>query len=88
MSTVNVQEEMIDRMAREIAAEIDFEVMTSLMMQSGWHKVKLERFKNNNHAIDIALWVEEHAVGGHIKHGSTFVFEEKGDAVNFALKWA
>ncbi len=88
MSTVNVQEEMIDRMAREIAEEIDFEVMASLMVQSGWHKVKLARFENNNHAVDIAYWVEEHTIGGHIKHGSTYVFEKKGDAVNFSLKWS
>ena len=88
MSTVKIQDEMMNRMAKEIAAEIDFEVMVSLMIQSGWHKVKLDRFRDNNHAIDVTYWVEEHAVGGHIKHGTTYVFEEEGDAVNFALKWA
>lgn len=88
MSTVNVQDELVNQMAMEIAAEIDFEVMASVMIKSGWHKVKLDRFKNNNHAVDVLYWIEENSTAGHFHRGSTYIFEKKGDAINFALKWA
>ncbi len=88
MSSIDIEEMIADRLAKEIAAEIDFGIMADIMGAQGWHKVKLERFTNNEHAVDIKLWVTDNAVGKFINHGSLYIFEQKGDAVNFALKWA
>ncbi len=85
---IDLEEEMMKVLAAEIAAELDFEVMSQVMIKSGWHKVVLDRFKNNNHAIDMKYWAEEYCKFGHFNHGTTFVFEDKGDAVNFTMKWA
>ena len=85
---MNLQDEYMEQLAREVASEIDFEVLSSLMIESGWHKVKLDRFENNNHAVDIAYWVQDNAKGKFIRHSTTYVFEEEGDAVNFSLRWA
>lgn len=88
MGTRSIQDELLDQLAKEMAAEMDFAVMADLMIRDGWTKVTLDRFKNNNHAVDISYWTADHAKGKFIRHGTTYVFEEKGDAVNFALKWA
>lgn len=88
MSTIDIQEMIADKLAKEIAAEIDFEIMSDLMGAHGWHKVKLDRFTNNEHAVDIKTWVTDHAVGKFINHSTIYIFEQKGDAINFALKWA
>lgn len=88
MSSIDIKNQIADVMAKEIAAEIDFEIMSGIMTQQGWYKVKLDRFENNKHAVDIGYWVEDNAKGKFIKHGTIYVFEQEGDAVNFSLKWA
>lgn len=88
MSNIDIEEHLADVLAKEIAAEIDFGVMSEIMISQGWHKVQLDRFANNEEAVDVGYWVEENIKKKHIKYGSTFVFEDRGDAINFTLKWA
>lgn len=85
---IDLEAEMMKVLSEEIAAEMDFGIMAEMMIQQGWHKVVLDRFKNNNHAIDMKYWADEHCQYGHMNHGTTYVFEDQGDAVNFTLKWA
>ena len=83
----NLEEELMTQMSKEISEEIDFEVLAGMLEGIGWHKVKLERFQNNNHAVNIMLWCEQHIKNPFEHRGCTFVFENKGDAVNFTLRW-
>ena len=85
---MNLENEIADALAKEIAAEIDFDVMSNLMTRRGWHKVKLGYFENNNQAVDIYDWVQDNAKGNFIRQGTIYVFEHEGDAVNFSLRWA
>ena len=85
---IDLEEEMTKVLADEISQEIDFGIIAEIMIQQGWHKVQLSPFKNNNHAVDIKYWVEEHCHYDHMNHGTTFIFEDQGDAVNFTMKWA
>ena len=85
---IDLEQEMMKVLSEEISREMDFGIMSEMMIQQGWHKVQLPPFKNNNHAVDIKYWAEEHCQFGYMNHGTTFVFEDKGDAVNFTLKWA
>ena len=84
---INLEEEMTKVLAEEISQEIDFGVMSQIMVESGWHKVQLDNFKNNNRAVDIKYWAEEHCQFEYMNHGTTYVFKDQGDAVNFTLKW-
>ena len=88
MSNINIEDQLADILAKEIAAEIDFGIMSELMGAQGWHKIKLERFLNREHSVDIRCWVEQNVKGKFLNNGSLYIFEEKGDAINFALKWA
>ena len=74
-------------MAKKWLRQIDFEVLAGMLVGIGWTMVKLDRFKNNNHALDIKMWCEEHIKNPYEINGATFVFEQQGDAVNFTLKW-
>lgn len=84
---MNLEDQIMNEMAKEISAEIDFGVMSEMMVAQGWHKVELGYFTNNKIAVDIAYWAEEHSKFKFIKHGRMYVFEDAGDAINFSLRW-
>lgn len=78
---------MGDQVAKILQEEIDWEVLASVFVKSGWTMIDLERLTNRYHSIDIELWIEENCTGKHMKRGRTFVFEKKEDAEWFSLRW-
>lgn len=84
---MNIEEEIVKELSTHMQSEIDFQILSDMLVELGWHKIALGRFQNNQHAVDIKYWLEENAQGFWECRGSTFVFENKGDAINFTLKW-
>jgi len=84
---MNLEDEIIIELSTGMHSEIDFQILSDILVNLGWKKVSLNRFNNNEHAVDIKLWLEEHTCGVWQCRGSTFVFQNHGDAVNFTLKW-
>ncbi len=84
---MNLEEEIANNLSNEISKEIDFGVLSSMLVELGWRKVTLTRFFSRKHSIDILMWCEEHIKHPFEHHGSTFVFQNEGDAVNFSLRW-
>ena len=84
----NIEQEIIDELGTQMQSEIDFQILADMLVQAcDWRKVELIRFSNNKHAVDIKLWLKENAKGHWESRGSTFIFEDTGDAINFTLKW-
>lgn len=87
---IDIEEEICKSFGNEMAKEIDESIVKEIEMEflvlQGWHKVKLERFYDLKHAVDIALWVDSNC-GLHMRHGSTFVFKEAKDANWFKMRW-
>lgn len=84
---MNIEDEIIINLSKQIAQEIDFELLVDVLIACGWHCVKLPTLMNRKRSIDILEWCED-TVQGEYKHlGSTFIFKQQGDAVNFALRW-
>jgi hypothetical protein len=84
---MNLEEEIAQEISKAYNHSIDFELLTGILIACGWHVVKLPSLLNRKHSIDILEWCEEHCRGKYQHNGSTFVFEDQGDAVNFVLKW-
>lgn len=85
---MNLEDEIAQELSKEISQHIDFELLTDVLIACGWHCVKLPSLLNRKRSIDILGWCEEHASKKYRHMGSTFLFEDQGDAVNFALRWA
>jgi hypothetical protein len=79
---------LMSEMSRQISEEIDFELLTDMLIACGWHCVKLPRLLNRKRSIDILEWCEDNVQKKYRHLGNTFVFEDQGDAVNFSLKWS
>ena len=85
---MNMQDQILDELGEQMHSAIDFEILTDVLVKScGWHRVDIERFQNNRHAVDIANWCHDTLNNEWKRNGSHFVFENQGDAVNFTLRW-
>lgn len=87
-ATQVLEDQIMERATKEIADQIDFDVLASLLSECGWTKVELPRFSDRFHAIDIDIWTQKYITHQVKNLGSTFVFENPKDASHFILKWA
>jgi hypothetical protein len=83
----DLQEEILNKAGIEMAREIDREVLWGMLKDIGWRRVMLDRFTDNNHAVDITYWLAEHCNHAFERNGADFIFESEVDAVNFTLRW-
>ena len=86
-STTIGREDLHDVAAKLLQEEIDWEVLASCFVESGWIMIDLPKFHNNKEAVDVAEWIEQNCSGKHMKRGKTFVFQHKQDAEWFNLRW-
>ena len=85
---ISIEQQLSDILAKEIANEIDREVLWSMLKESGWHRVMISRFQDNLHAVDISIWLEEQCQGAYERNGRDFIFKNEKDATWFILRWS
>lgn len=86
---INVEDEILQAMSSEIQEEIDFEIMTGMLIASGWYKVKLTNAITRTQWREMEFWAEQEQVTarGVYKRGNTWLFKSKDDAIIFKLTW-
>ena len=87
---MNMQSEYlkyINKMSQDLANEIDFSILSDILLENGWTPVEFIPFTYSKQAKDIANWAEQHCVGKWRHHGVNFVFERAADATAAILKW-
>ena len=84
---MNLQEQIVEELASEMHSAIDFEILADVLCRFGWHKIDLERFRDNKQAIDIVTWCQDNIKNDWKRNGCHFIFEDMGDAVNFTMRW-
>ena len=81
--------EIVSALAAREGSRVDFEILTDILVRScGWQGVELGRFPDNKTVVDILEWCRANCQHGWERHGARFVFKDRGDAVNFALRWS
>jgi hypothetical protein len=86
-ATQVLEQQMNDRLAKEIANDIDREVLWDMLKGIGWTRVMISRLTDNNHAIDITYWLEDNCKQSYERNGRDFIFEDPKDATTFILRW-
>ena len=83
-----IEDEVTKHLGEEMQKEIDRNVLFDLMTID-WHTVKLPRFVDNNHAIDIQYWLRDNVKNNKdwLQNGATFAFRNDKDAMWFKLVW-
>lgn len=81
-------DELVNRAAKELQEEIDFNVLAELFLQDGWTEVKFDPHCTAATAHAIKQWIDWACNGPVTSRGTRYLFREKSDAINFLLKWA
>ncbi len=84
--TINISETVANEAAKNLAKEIDFEVLTSVLIESGWVKVVLKPMTWEQ-GYEIDEWVANNVKGQFQTMGLVWVFKDPKEATWFTLRW-
>jgi hypothetical protein len=83
---MKLEDEFLIKAAQDLSDDIDFELMTKILCQSGWIKVTLNPMIMEQ-SQEVDEWISK--CNGTVRtRGLVFVFEEPKDAEWFILRWA
>lgn len=82
-----LEKEIIEYKAREMQKEIDFEIMSGFLIETGWKKVVL-RPMTHEHGDAIDQWTAASVKGNFKTMGLVWIFEDPKEATLFSLKWS
>ena len=84
---MTLEEQITEDSGKEMAREIDREILWGMLEGLGWTRGMLPRLIDNNHAIDITHWLEANCKNAVERNGRDFIFEDAKDANWFKLRW-
>lgn len=86
MSSIDLEAEIVTALGEAISKEIDFEIMSGILMETGWTKVVLKPMTDET-SREIDQWIIDTCKGKHITMGLVWIFENKQDANWFTMRW-
>jgi len=84
---MSLEQQLMEKMSKEIAQKIDFDILSDLLVYSGWVKIELDTLENNNNAVDVFEWLDINCKHKVSRLGRKFVFESSAEAEWFMLRW-
>jgi len=82
----NLEDEIITKLGKELANEIDFQILADMLCSIGWRKVILSPMTwEDGYSVD--EWTAKHIKGNFETMGLVWVFEREEDANWFTLRW-
>lgn len=82
---MTLEEELVERAAKNMSDDIDFEVISALLCDTGWTKVILQPMTTEQ-SQEVDQWIDRCKGQVHTR-GLVFVFEDARDATWCILKW-
>lgn len=83
---MTIEEKILSTAVQELSDDIDFEVLTNLLEEMGWHKVVLEPMTWEQ-GTEVDIWVIQNVKGKYNTRGLVWIFEHEKDANWFKLRW-
>ena len=80
---VDLEQEIADNLAKEIADQIDWNILAEILLSNGWTKVIREPIFNE----DVKGWLDTVRIGHVRSMGNEWLFEKEQDAIMFSLRW-
>ncbi len=84
---MGLTEDILDDISNSIAKEMDWHIIADVLVSSGWTNIQIKRFRNNQEAVDINLWLEQNCTGEWKNLATRYIFKKKQDAEWFSLRW-
>ena len=85
--TGNLQEMMLEESARQMAEEIDAEIMRGMLKEMGWSEVVIPWVMTHEVGQEVDTWVSQKTKGEFWNRGLVWLFENDTDAMWFKMRW-
>jgi hypothetical protein len=79
----SLEDEILDDLGKQISEEIDFEVMSGMLITFGWTKVDMFYYAMS----EVDEWLKTNCQADYARHREHFLFEDEQDANWFKLRW-
>ena len=80
---MGLEEQLAAILSKEIAQEIDNEILVDIMVAGGYKKVKWNKLTS----ASMAAWCMENCTGEWDQRSVYFLFKDPNDAALFTLRW-
>ena len=84
----NLEDQIADTLSKEIAEEIDWEILVGIFKKCGWVTISFNPHRSEIEAHMIRNWLATHCKGHYRSRKDKFMFERESDAINFSLRWS
>lgn len=85
---MDLEEEILTELGSQISQDIDFEIISNLLMEIGWTRISFSPVHDGEQCFAIKQWLDDNCKGRVNSRGSVWLFEQESDAVNFSLRWS
>lgn len=86
---IEMGEDLIYELSKNLQDEIDWEVMSTLMLEIGWSRVDITKLQwKDKEKFELEEWLKGNIDGNYKSRHGTWLFEKKSDAVLFSLRWS
>ena len=82
---MRLEEKLAADMAKQIADDIDWQILSDIYVQMGYTKVIVDA--DFEKEWELKIWALGNCKGNYQHRGSTFIFEDVKDANWFKLRW-
>ena len=83
---IRLEDELVTHAAKQLSDDIDFEVISGILLEGGWSKVVLSPMTIETSAA-IDMWILKQCKGDHHARGLVWIFERSEDAMWFKIRW-
>jgi hypothetical protein len=83
---MNLEDEIISKMAQDLCNEIDFQILADMLVSIGWTRVILRPMTWEG-GLEVDAWTAQHVKGPFENMGLVWVFEDPAEASWFSLRW-
>lgn len=84
---IEYDQELIDSMSKLIQEDIDWGILSTILISSGWTAVDAVITTRSNDPEIIDKWFAENIKGSHRYNNGHWLFENAADAAWFILRW-
>ncbi len=84
---IEYDQELIDSMSKLIQEDIDWGILSAILISSGWTAVDAVLTTRSNDPGIVDKWFAENIKGSHRSYNGHWFFEKADDAAWFILRW-
>lgn len=83
----SVMKDMAETLAKQIQQEIDFQILSDMLVGMGWTKLTFHPMRDTTEVQEIQDWLKVNCKGKYQSMNEQWLFEFEKEAAWFVLRW-